>query len=50
MRVLRKTKDAATRETLEILSDKESVEKLRRSIKAVKAGKTIPWDEARTGL
>ncbi len=37
-------------ETLEILSDEEAVEKLRRSIQEVKEGKTIPWEEARARL
>ena len=37
-------------ETLEILSDDEAVEQLRRSIKEVKEGKTIPWKDAKTQL
>lgn len=37
-------------ETLEILSDEKSVEQLRRSIKEVKEGKTIPWKEAKARL
>jgi prevent-host-death family protein len=37
-------------ETLEILSDDEAVEQLRRSIKEVKQGKTIPWQKARERL
>ncbi len=37
-------------ETLEILSDDESVEQLRRSIKEVKEGKTIPWEKAKVRL
>jgi len=37
-------------ETLEILSDNEAVKQLRRSIKEVKEGKTIPWKEAKTRL
>ncbi|MBI4304149.1 MAG: type II toxin-antitoxin system Phd/YefM family antitoxin [Chloroflexi bacterium] len=37
-------------ETLEILSDDEAVEQLRRSIKEVKEGKTIPWKEAKARL
>lgn len=37
-------------ETLEILSDKEAVGQLRRSIKEVKEGKTIPWKEAKARL
>ncbi|MBI2831268.1 MAG: type II toxin-antitoxin system Phd/YefM family antitoxin [Chloroflexi bacterium] len=37
-------------ETLEILSDDKAVEQLRRSIKEVKEGKTIPWKEAKAKL
>ncbi len=37
-------------ETLEILSDKQAVGQLRRSIKEVKEGKTIPWKEAKARL
>ena len=37
-------------ETLEILSDDEAVEQLRRSIKEVKGKKTIPWEEAKARL
>ncbi|MBF8266759.1 MAG: putative prevent-host-death family protein [Dehalococcoidia bacterium] len=37
-------------ETLEILSDEEAVEKLRRSIQEVRESKTIPWEEAKTRL
>ncbi len=37
-------------ETLEVLSDDEAVEKLRRSIQEVKEGKTIPWGEARASV
>ncbi len=37
-------------ETLEILSDDKAVEQLRRSIKEVKEGKTIPWKKARAQL
>jgi len=40
----------AIRETLEILSYNDAVEKLRRSIQEVKEGKTIPWKEAKTRL
>jgi antitoxin YefM len=40
----------AVRETLEILSDEEAVGQLKRSIKAVKEGKTIPWHEAKEKL
>jgi prevent-host-death family protein len=34
-------------ETLEILSDTEAVEQLRESIREVREGKTISWDEAK---
>jgi antitoxin YefM len=37
-------------ETLEILSDQEAVEQLRRSIQEEKEGKTIPWEEAKARL
>ena len=37
-------------ETMEILSDNDAVEQLRRSIKEVKEGKTIPWQEAKAKL
>jgi antitoxin YefM len=37
-------------ETLEIMSDDESVEQLRRSIKEVKEKKTIPWEMAKAQL
>ncbi len=37
-------------ETLEILSDNEATEQLRRSIKEVKAGKTIPWQKVKARL
>ena len=37
-------------ETLEILSDNDAVEQLRRSIKEVTEGKQIPWVEAKTRL
>lgn len=37
-------------ETLEILNDDEAVEGLRRSIKEVKEGKTIPWSQAKARL
>lgn len=37
-------------ETLEILSDDEAAEQLRRSINEVKEGKTIPWKEAKARL
>ena len=40
----------AIQETLEILSDNDAVEQLRRSIKEVKEGKTIPWQEAKARL
>jgi len=37
-------------ETLEILSDDKAVEQLRRSIKEVKDGKQIPWQQAKARL
>jgi len=37
-------------ETLEILSDDEAVEQLRRSIQEVKDGKPIPWQQAKARL
>jgi antitoxin YefM len=37
-------------ETMEILSDDKAVEQLRRSIKEVKGGKTIPWKEAKARI
>jgi antitoxin YefM len=40
----------AIQETLEILSDDEAVEQLRSSIKEVKEGKQIRWEEAKTRL
>ena len=37
-------------ETLEILSNEEAVQQLRRSIQEVKAGKPIPWEQAKARL
>ena len=37
-------------ETLEILSDNDAVEQLRRSIKEVTEGKQIPWTKAKPRL
>ncbi len=37
-------------ETLEILSDNDAVEQLRRGIKEVTEGKQIPWAKAKTRL
>lgn len=37
-------------ETMEILSNDEAVEQLRRSIQEVKEEKTIPWKEAKAQL
>ncbi len=37
-------------ETLEILSDDELMMRLRRGIKELKAGKTIPWSTAKRKL
>jgi PHD/YefM family antitoxin component YafN of YafNO toxin-antitoxin module len=40
----------AIMETLDIISDNDAVEQLRRSIKEIKEGKTIPWQEAKARL
>ena len=40
----------AIQETLELLSDDEAVKQLRSSIKEVKEGKTIPWNEAKARI
>jgi antitoxin YefM len=40
----------AIMETLEIFGDDDSVKQLRRSIKEVKEGKSIPWQEAKARL
>ena len=40
----------AIMETLEILNDDKAVEQLRHSIKEVKEGKQIPWQEAKARL
>ena len=40
----------AIMETLEILSDDDAVEQLRSSIKEVKDGNTIPWEDAKARL
>jgi prevent-host-death family protein len=37
-------------ETLEVLSNDEAVEQLRLSIREVKEGKAIPWEEAKARL
>lgn len=37
-------------ETLEILSDEEAMDQLRQSIREVREGKAVPWEEARTRL
>ncbi len=37
-------------ETMEILNDSDAVESLRRSIKEVKEGKQIPWQQAKARL
>ena len=37
-------------ETLEVLSDEAALSQLRQSIKEVKAGKTIPWKQAKSRL
>lgn len=40
----------AIRETLEILSDRDLMKKLRESIKQADAGELIPWEEAKKEL
>ena len=40
----------AITETLEILSDDIAVDQLRRSIREVKEGKAVPWEEAKARL
>lgn len=40
----------AIMETLEVLSDEEAMDQLRQSIREVKEGKTVPWEEARARL
>ena len=37
-------------ETLEILSDSDSVAALRKGIKEIREGKTIPWKQAKKEL
>jgi antitoxin YefM len=37
-------------ETIEILGDAKALEQLSRSIKEVKEGKTIPWQQAKSKL
>lgn len=37
-------------ESLEILSDDEAVERLRRSIQEAREGKAIPWEDAKARL
>jgi antitoxin YefM len=37
-------------ETLEIISDDDAVAQLRRSIKEIKEGKQIPWQQAKARL
>jgi antitoxin YefM len=37
-------------ETLEVLTDADATEQLRRSIKEVKEGKQIPWQQAKERL
>jgi prevent-host-death family protein len=37
-------------ETLELLGDEEAVVQLRRSIREVKEGEAVPWDEAKARL
>lgn len=40
----------AIRETLEIMTDPELMEKLRESIRQAEAGELIPWEEAQKEL
>ncbi len=40
----------ALTETLEVMSDDTLMESLRQSIGELKAGKTIPWEEAKQEL
>ncbi len=40
----------AIRETLEIVGDQKIMKKLRQSIKEVREGKLIPWEEAKKEL
>jgi len=37
-------------ETLEVLSDSDAMEQLRRAMEDVKAGRTIPWEKAKKRL
>lgn len=37
-------------ETLEILSDKKAMASIRTSIRQLKAGRTIPWEQAKKSL
>lgn len=37
-------------ETLEVFSDEEAIDQLRQSIREVRAGKTVPWEQARARL
>ena len=37
-------------ETMEVLSDDEAMDQLRHSIREVKEGKTVPWEEVRARL
>lgn len=40
----------AISETLEILGDEEQMQALRRGIKEMEEGKTVPWDDVKTEL
>ena len=40
----------AIRETLEVVSDEEFMKNLRQSIREMKDGKLIPWEEAKKEL
>ncbi len=37
-------------ETMEIMSDPETMEQLRKGIQDVKEGRTVPWEEAKKQL
>ena len=37
-------------ETIEVLSDEDAMDQLRRGIREVKEGKTVPWEEVRARL
>ncbi len=37
-------------ETMEVLSDEDAMDQLRHSIREVKEGKPVPWEEVRARL